>query len=135
MSAEVWISGRGLSMEAERQSMLQLRRESVKATEAGIATASKKLDTDTGQAWLDVAINAIQRVAFDREYLSVDDVWMVLTETDREQFGPQLGIAFRKAKDRGYIEQTGGFTESQRPSRHRSPIRVWRSLLHRSSIT
>lgn len=101
-------------------------------TELGIAHAEKKLERPTGPDWMVLATKAIHRVARAQELLTVDDVWAELGTVENEDvFSSQMGVAFRNAKKDGVIAFNGTYTESIRPTRHRSPLRVWRSLLRR----
>ena len=101
-------------------------------TELGIAHAEKKLERPTGGTWMELATKAIHRVARQQELLSVDDVWRELgTVENEDEFSSQMGVAFRNAKRDGVIAFNGTYTESIRPTRHRSPLRVWRSLLRK----
>jgi hypothetical protein len=102
-------------------------------TELGIARAEKKLERPTGEAWMVQAVKAINRVARRQELLTCDDIWNELGEhaADENAYKSQMGVAFRNAKRDGIIAMNGTYSESIRPTRHRSPVRVWRSLLRR----
>lgn len=104
------------------------RAEAAKQTEAGVRKAAKKMDDPACVAWKAEALDALYAVARRQETLTGDDVWKELGAVD-ERFGSQMGLVFRLAKKGGAIASTALFQESQRPSRHRSGIRVWRSLL------
>jgi hypothetical protein len=99
--------------------------------ELGVAHAEKKLERPSGEDWLLKATKAIHRVARSQELLTVDDVWRELGEVNEDDFKSQMGVAFRIAKKDGVIAFNGTYSESIRPTRHRSPIRVWRSLINR----
>ena len=105
------------------------RAEAVRQTEAGIAKAAHKLEDERGAAWRAEALAAVRRVAERQEALTGDDVWQELGAVS-EFYSAQIGIVFRQAKKLCYIETTAQFVESQRPARHRSGIRVWRSLVY-----
>jgi hypothetical protein len=101
---------------------------SVVEAEVGIAIATKKLERLDGPAWLAGAVEAIRQVARERLLLTCDDVWAAMGGGD-EVYRSQMGIAFRVAKRAGLIRMNGTYAESRRAPRHRSPVRVWRSLL------
>lgn len=96
--------------------------------EAGVAKAGRKLASPAGGAWRLQAIIALTAVARRQQTLTGDDVWQEMGEVD-ERYGSQMGLVFRYGQKQGLIRSTGGFIESQRPSRHRSGIRVWASLV------
>jgi hypothetical protein len=100
-------------------------------TELGIVHAEQKLERPSGDDWLTQATKAIHRVARAQELLTADDVWAELGEVSDDDFRSQMGVAFRLAKRDGIIVMNGTYSESIRPTRHRSPMRVWRSLLKR----
>ena len=105
------------------------RSEAHKQTEAGVKKAAKKLADPEALAWREAALLALERVALRARLVTGDGVWQELGDVD-ERYGSQMGLVFRIAKRLGWIAPTGGFIESQRPSRHRSGIRVWNSLVY-----
>jgi hypothetical protein len=44
-----------------------------------------------------------------------------------------LGVAFRTAAKLGYIRLQAERKDSQRPSMHRKPLRIWESRIYRGS--
>jgi hypothetical protein len=105
---------------------------SVVEAEVGIALATKKLERPDGPAWLADAVEAIRSVARSRLRFTCDDVWAAMGGGE-ETYRSQMGIAFRVAKRAGLIEVDGTYLESRRAPRHRSPVRVWRSLMMKPS--
>lgn len=105
--------------------------EASRQTEAGVAKAKKKLQGIQGGGWRLGAIVALEAVARRQAELTGDDVWAELGEVD-PRYGAQMGVVFRFAQGQGLIKSTGRFVESKRPSRHRSGIRVWASLVQRA---
>ena len=105
----------------------------VMATEAGIAKAARRLDSEEGAAWLQHAIDTIRAVCETAREWAVDDVWAALGEEEGSSpYHSQIGNAVRYARLAGWMRFSGRWVESKRPSRHRSSVRVWKSNLYRS---
>lgn len=98
------------------------------ATEAGIEQAEIRLGSTRGQLFKESAIAAILTLAKRGGFFTADDVWKLLGGEYEGEFGSQMGPVFRTAQRLGYVVHDG-YKESIRPTRHRSPIRVWRSLV------
>lgn len=103
------------------------------ATEAGIGRAALKLESPEGHNWLSATMDALHALVMRQPELTADDVWEERRGQgeDESAYRSQMGIAFRQAKDWGWIRFSGRSIESRRAPRHRSMIRVWRSLLYR----
>jgi hypothetical protein len=86
-------------------------------------------------AWLPQAREALRYVAKWNETLTSEDVWDTLEEmgigtpSDNRAMGPVM----RWGETEGLIGRTDHFFRADRPSRHRAPIQVYRSLLYRRS--
>lgn len=84
-------------------------------------------------AWLRAVESAIHYVATHQRELTTDDVWerlaLVSTTSTRER--RSMGPAMKSAQGRGWVEITNSWRASERPSRHRAPVQVWRSRIYR----
>lgn len=88
------------------------------------------VEEGAGAEFRDLALDAVFRVAsFRKEFVS-DDVWVALDgqaagRADNRALGPVM----RRAQGLGWIAPTGMFVLTAQARRHRSPVRVWRSLI------
>ena len=103
--------------------------EAGRQTEAGVIRVGKKFADPEALEWRARALDALHVVARRQAELTGDDVWQQLGEVD-DRYAAAMGPIFRMAAKAGVITSTGRFVESQRPSRHRCGIRVWRSLAY-----
>ena len=94
-----------------------------KLRDAAIARAEENAD----EGWVEEALLRLERLAHQLDELTADDLWLTQLRQPREPRA--LGSVFRTAKDRGWIEPSDRFRNSQLPQCHRRPQRVWRSLL------
>lgn len=90
----------------------------------GIARA----DAGAPEAFKDLALLAVQRVARERDTFVSDDVWMALDGL-RTRENRAMGAVLGVARSLGWIVPTAEFRPTAQPLRHRSPVRVWRSLI------
>lgn len=78
--------------------------------------------------WREAVVTRLHEVLRTKEYFTSDDILIpvekqgIFTKTNSA-----LGAILTAAKRSGLIEATGQFRESQRPSRHRAAIRLWKS--------
>jgi hypothetical protein len=89
-----------------------------------VATRNRELDA----AWLDAAVQIVQRLARELAEFTTDDVWERLEHPPRE--GRQLGALMTSCQRAGLIAPTDAHRPSTRPNVNRRPIRIWRSLAH-----
>jgi len=84
-------------------------------------------------AWLPFARKAVYRAAKSLEYLTSEDVWADLEDNGLE--GPSdnraMGAVMRWAENELLIEITDRVVPASRPSRHRAPIRLYKSRVYR----
>lgn len=107
---------------------LMTKRTSLAASQAARDEAVVKVgEAAEADGWMDVAIDAIRRVAMAKDEFTADDVWQTGLEAPRE--GRALGAAFTRLQRDGEIEATPIFKSTVRASRHAAPIRVWKSKL------
>ena len=93
------------------------------ARDRGIANA----ETGSGPEWQEQALALIRRIAGERSFLVSDDLWVSGLAEPKD--GRALGATFIRAKNLGYIAPTMQFVITHQVSRHKAPIRVWRSKL------
>jgi len=92
--------------------------------------AMARVEANADPEWLVAALDAVHRAATAYPAFIADDIWKFLQDVpvfthDSRALGPVL---VRAAK-RGYIEKTETYLPSYR--RHKTPQRVWRSLIHK----
>lgn len=88
--------------------------------------AIQRVEDGASVDWLSRALEAVRRVAGQRETLTTDDVAGLVPEPpEPKAWGPVMLAAARA----GYIERTDRTRESDRVSNHRRPMRVWHSLI------
>ena len=83
-------------------------------------------------AWVEGVWECIKDIARQQAELSSDDIFRLADERGVEATHENraLGPLMKQAEREGYIEATQKFIDSERTSKHLSPIRVWRSLVH-----
>lgn len=88
-------------------------------------------DAETGAdpEWRVRAARAIIRVAKEKETFTTDDVW--LTGLDKPREPRALGPEMASAQVAGIIEATNVFKLTAQASRHRAPVRFWKSLIYK----
>ena len=79
--------------------------------------------------WKEEALAVLARVAKTMPELTTDDVWHLVKEVTHEPRA--MGPVMKAGATAGIIEATDRFKLTDRPSRHRAPVRVWRSLVYR----
>jgi hypothetical protein len=82
-------------------------------------------------AWRQDAQRAIMKVARKKARLVADDVWATGLARPREPRA--LGPEMASAEHDGIIVSTNDFKLTAQASRHRAPVRVWQSLVHKLS--
>ena len=88
-------------------------------------------------AFVNLAIDAVERVANRKPEFIVDDVWTevrILEQASETQHWPTdkraMGIAIREAAKLGIVRATPNFRPSNQPQCHANPRRVWESLVY-----
>jgi len=93
--------------------------------------AIDRADRNAHQWWRGDAERAARSLASSRPFFTSEDV---LARLDSDADAPRthdtraLGAIMRKLHRDGVIEPTARFVPSERPSRHRAPVRVWRAI-------
>lgn len=82
---------------------------------------------NSSTVWRDAVVNRLHEVLSTKEFFTADDI---LVPVEREgiftKTNTALGAILVAAKRSGLIESTNMFKQSERVSRHRAPLRVWR---------
>jgi hypothetical protein len=85
------------------------------------------------EEWKATAFRCIRWLAKTNPELTADDLWDAMERWYRDVVTSEpraLGHVFRQSAREGLIVKTGKYVESRRPSRHKSPIPVWRSTIY-----
>jgi hypothetical protein len=88
-----------------------------------------RVEAHAAPEFMDLALGAIERVARQRDYFIVDEVWAELDGSAPTHEKRAMGAAMRVAASRGLIEPTPDFRASEQPQCHANPRRIWRSRL------
>lgn len=80
-------------------------------------------------AFASAALTTTWYVALARDEFTSDDIWRALPEDVTTHDYRALGPVLRTAQRRGWIVPTDRFQLTEQRSRHRAPIRIWRSRL------
>lgn len=97
------------------------------ASELAREDGIRRVTTGSPAGWQESAVAVIKSVAQRFSHLCSDDLWASGLTTPPESRA--LGAAMRVANTLGYIRSTDEFVLTHQKSRHRAPIRVWKSLL------
>ena len=80
--------------------------------------------------WMEAAKDALRSVARSKKFIMSDDVWDILEKKKLRTFNNRhMGNIFQWAKDQKIIVGTHRFEPTGRPSSHRRPCRIWKSLI------
>lgn len=102
-----------------------------KRRDRGIARAVEGADL-LDPEWKDRMLGAIERCARAMPEFICDDVWTFASEQDRNFAKPKaLGGVFLRAAREGWIAKTDRVKLTNNAARHRSPVPVWASRIHR----
>lgn len=94
----------------------------------------RRVEERARRAYLDMLVDAIHALALHLSTLASDDVWVHVGAERMAQGNPSaLGAAFRIAARLGYIRLQPERKDSQRPSMHRKPLRIWESRICRGA--
>ena len=101
--------------------------------EAGKADGMERVWEFADPEWKAEAFLCLCRVARVNRLFTTDDIWDLLDPTgattrDNRAMGPLMN----KAAALGLAAKAGGEVPTKRPSAHRRPIPIWRSLICRS---
>lgn len=91
--------------------------------------AMRSVEEGADLKWRKAADKAIRKVAETHRSFTADDVWATGLPKPREPraLGPELAAAERF----GIIAATKRFRLTAQASRHRAPVRVWRSKIYK----
>jgi hypothetical protein len=99
------------------------------ATEEGIA----KVERGTDPHWKFRAMVELYYICEVFQEFTSDNVWWRMEDMGMKapREPSAMGPIMRMGKSMGWMESTNITKESDRPTRHRTPQRVWRSLIYR----
>ena len=100
--------------------------------EAGKQLGMQRVERNADPEWKQAAERAIYHYARHNQELTVNDMWagvesLGLSTPENRASGPVL---LRCAK-RGWIEKTDRVSKTNRASRNRGDVAVWRSLIYK----
>ena len=102
------------------------------AAEAAKQEALERVDCNADLAWKDTARQVLLETALLKDELTSEDVWQRLSSHDVETHEPRaMGAVMKWGAAQHVIEPTDRFVSGTAVSRHKAPIRVWRSLCTR----
>lgn len=93
--------------------------------EAALYRALQLHETASAE-WIETALEAVERVSFEREEFTTDDLWPYVTPPKEPR---AMGAVMRAAVKAGYCTPTDRTVKSERKECHSRPLRVWRSEL------
>lgn len=93
--------------------------------------ALDQVESNANAEWTQLTLQIIKLLAESKDEFSSDNVWELLADYPNiKTHSPSaMGAMFRRALGLNYIESTDRFIQSERPSSHARPIRVWKSKL------
>lgn len=95
--------------------------------EKGMEKAIENANAD----WKDAVDRRISFLIFNKRYFTSDDVLVYLADRDiKTHNNSALGGIINRWANQGFISPAG-FVVSNRPSRHKAPIRLWKSNFYR----
>ena len=98
--------------------------------EEGMAKAIENANVD----WKNAVEKRMIYLIRNKRFFTADDVIVYLTDRNiKTHNNSALGGFFSRYANRGYISEAG-FVISTRPSRHKAPIRLWKSNFYRKEI-
>jgi hypothetical protein len=97
------------------------------ASETGKNIGMDNVALGAPPGWQDQAVALIRKLAQSRPYVCADDLWAAGLAPPPEPRA--LGPAFVAAASAGIIASTLHFVRTFQTTRHRAPVRVWKSNL------
>lgn len=94
----------------------------------GMEAAYQYADLD----WKKIASDALRKCAETKPEFTTDDMWEIINQTGIvTSENRAMGAIMQSAARAGIITSTGYFLPSKRVSKHKSPTRVWQSLIYK----
>lgn len=94
----------------------------------GMEAAYQYADMD----WKKIASDALRKCAETKPEFTTDDMWEIINQTGIvTSENRAMGAIMQSASRGGMIKATGYFLPSKRVSKHKSPTRVWQSLIYK----
>jgi hypothetical protein len=100
----------------------------VVASELGKREGMARVEDGADDGFSDAALVAVAQVARQQRELVSDDVWKHLDA--RSHDNRALGPVMKQAQRDGLIAPTDRFVLTTQARRHRSPVRIWVSLVY-----
>ena len=95
--------------------------------DAGIQAADDHADPE----WRDIALLSVHECAEMFSEFTSTSVWnRVSVYEAKTHEGRAMGAVMKRAHKLKWIEPTDKFVNTKRVTRHRAPVRVWKSLVH-----
>lgn len=96
--------------------------------QSGMEAAYQYADLD----WKQIASKALRQCAETKAEFTTDDMWEIINNTGVvTSENRAMGSIMQSASRAGMIKATGYFLPSKRVSKHKSPTRVWQSLIYK----
>lgn len=111
-----------------------VRKKRAAAPDAGAALRDQgiaRAATSSGDEWQERALRLVRIHATNHSTLTCDGMrlWVEATGFDRPPDARAWGAVMLRAKREAIVEPTDRFEVSADPACHKSPVRVWRSLV------
>ena len=93
--------------------------------------ALEQVESNANSEWTQLTLQIIKNLAESEYEFTSDNVWLKLADYPNitTHQPSAMGAMFKRAVRLNYIQSTDRFIQSQRPSSHARPIRVWQSKL------
>ena len=98
------------------------------AGEVGKLHGISNAEHGSGHEWQAAAVDAVRSLAVRHPFLCSDDIWAAGLPDPGEPRA--LGAAMTSARKLGLVVPTKIFVLTHQATRHRAPVRVWRSSLY-----
>lgn len=98
-----------------------------RAKQQGIEASYQYADLD----WKKIASDAVRQCALQRSEFTTDDVWDIINKTGiTTSENRAMGAIMQSASRSGMLKATPTFIMSKRATKHKSPTRVWQSMIY-----
>lgn len=99
-----------------------------RAKQQGMEAAYQYADLD----WKQIASKALRQCAETMPEFTTDDMWELINKTGiTTSENRAMGAIMQSASRAGMIKATPHFIPSKRLSKHKSPTRLWQSLIYK----
>jgi hypothetical protein len=103
----------------------------IEAAERARDEAITRVEFNASEDWKTSARRVVRWLALTREEFTTDPVWVILAHCNVEPPHEQraMGAVMSSAAANGWIKRTDRTHPSARPTAHRRPLAIWRSLI------